>query len=120
MGGSHLAPFLQQRKNIAYAGALSWLTLGLDVTAVDFDYGLPSHLRAPGSHPEAAPSGKSVRREGGAITMRVRAESIRSTAEFVASSSEVRVIFPIDGDGFFTHDRSVDELGTSPPAPSAG
>ena len=40
MGGSHLAPLLQQGENKGHAGALSWLTLGLDATAVGFDYGL--------------------------------------------------------------------------------
>jgi hypothetical protein len=41
-----------------------------------------------------------------------RAEGLEPSARLVS--------FPIDGDGFFTHDRSVEELGTSPPAPSAG
>jgi len=57
-----------------------------------------------------------VRGESGAFTVPVRAESIRRAAEFVAFSfpgSEVRVIFPIDGDGFFTDDGDVEELGTS-------
>lgn len=55
--------------------------------------------------------------------MPVRATSIRRAAEFVASSfpgSEVRVIFPIDGDGFFADDGDVEELGTAPLAPVAG
>ena len=59
--------------------------------------------------------------EGGTFTMPVWAQSIMRAAEFVASrfpGSEVRMIFPIDG--FFTNDRSVEELGTTPPAPSAG
>jgi hypothetical protein len=61
--------------------------------------------------------------EGGAFTVPVRAASIRRAAEFVPSrfpGSEVRVIFPIDGDRFFTDDEGVEELGTAPPEPSAG
>ncbi len=61
--------------------------------------------------------------EGGAFTVPVRAASIRRAAEYVASSfpgSEVRVIFPIDGEGFFTDEGDIEELGTPPPAPSAG
>jgi hypothetical protein len=61
--------------------------------------------------------------EGGAFTVPVRAESVRRAAEFVASSfpgSEVRVVFPIDGDGFFADDGGIEELGTAPRAPSAG
>ena len=53
----------------------------------------------------------------------MRAASIRRAAEFVASrfpGSEVRVIFPIDGDGFFADDGDVEELGTAPLAPVAG
>jgi hypothetical protein len=45
--------------------------------------------------------------EGGAFTVPVRSGSIRRAAEYVASSfpgSEVRVVFPIDGDGFFADD----------------
>jgi len=60
-----------------------------------------------------------VRGESGAFTVPVRATSIRRAAEFVASSfpgSEVRVVFPVDGDGFFTDDGDVEELGTAPPA----
>ena len=55
--------------------------------------------------------------EGGAFTVLVRA------AEYVTSSfpgSEVRVIFPIDGEGFFTDEGDIEEFGTPPPAPSAG
>ena len=51
----------------------------------------------------------------------MRAASIRRAAEFVASrfpGSEVRVIFPIVGDGFFSDKGGVEELGTSPPAPT--
>jgi hypothetical protein len=53
-----------------------------------------------------------VRGESGVFTVPVRA------AEFVTSSfpgGEVRVIFPIDGDGFFTDDGGVERLGTAPP-----
>ena len=60
--------------------------------------------------------------EGGAFTVPVRAASIRRAAEFVASrfpGSEVRVIFPIDEDGFFTDGGGVEELGTAPPEASA-
>jgi hypothetical protein len=56
--------------------------------------------------------------EDGPFTVPVRAASIRRAAEFVASSfpgSEVRVIFPIDAEGFFADDGSVEELATSPP-----
>jgi|SRR5215203_2689015 len=59
--------------------------------------------------------------EGDTFTMPVRAENLSRAAEFMASSlpgSEVRV--SLDGDGFVTDDRSVEELGTTPPAPSAG
>jgi len=55
--------------------------------------------------------------EGGAFTVPVKATSIRRAAEFAASSfpgSEVRVVFPIDGDGFFADDGGIEELGTAP------
>ena len=45
-----------------------------------------------------------VRGEYGAFTVPVQATSIRRAEEFVASrfpGREVRVIFPIDGEGFF-------------------
>jgi hypothetical protein len=61
--------------------------------------------------------------ESGAFTVPVRATSIRRAAELVASSfpgSEVCVIFPIDGDGFFTDDGDVEELGAAPLTPVAG
>jgi len=64
-----------------------------------------------------------VREERGVFTVPERAASIKRAAEFVASSfpgSEVGASFPIDGDGFFTDDVSVEEFGTSPPVPFAG
>jgi hypothetical protein len=81
----------------------------------------PSHLRPP------APIRRlltlvylsvEVSGEGGTFTMPVWAQSIMRAAEFVASrfpGREVRVIFPIDGEGFFLDEGGVEELGTSPP-----
>jgi hypothetical protein len=59
-----------------------------------------------------------VRGEYGAFTVPVQATSIRRAEEFVASrfpGREMRVIFPIDGEGFFLDEGGVEELGTSPP-----
>jgi hypothetical protein len=37
---AYLAPFLQQGEDERHVGPLSWLALGLNTTAVGFDYGL--------------------------------------------------------------------------------
>jgi hypothetical protein len=105
---AYLAPFPQQGEDERHAGALSQLALGLDSTTVGFGYGL--RYRETEAAAWLLDFGQPV-------------EAFEDVWEFVASGfpgSEVRVIFPIEGDGFFTDDGGVEELAPASPEPSAG
>jgi hypothetical protein len=99
---AYLAPFAQLGEDERHAGALSQLALGLDSTTVDFSYGL--RYRETDAAAWLLDFGQPV-------------EPFEDVWKSVASGfpgSEVRVIFPIEGDG------GVEELGPAPPEPSAG
>lgn len=61
--------------------------------------------------------------EGGAFVVMARAASIRRAQELAAAAFpgwDVRVIFPIDGDGFFAQSGGVEELEASMPEAAVG
>lgn len=61
--------------------------------------------------------------DGGPFVVRARAASIRRAEELAAAAfpgNEVEVVFPIDGDAFFSGNGGVEELEASMPERVAG